>query len=247
MPLPFLTAFPREIRDQIYTYVLASPSSLVTLSPWTVDIARSLSLLRTCKQVHRECKDIIWAQNGLSLREPCQLYDKFRELGKQNQFRPIHHVSISLELLDVDELDWMCRAVKALGYWAREGRLKSIALVAVRERPRNVTEFKDVLDLRSRGESVDGRLYLHSTTSSTMAINTGWPPFSHWGKQRWLKEMLLDSSDPTDLLMEINKELGGDLFVDGMLYFKDGAHIKKPFRLNPRDGEIKIIPRRFTR
>ena len=242
MPLPFLEVFPREIRDQIYTYVLASPSGLVSLSPWTVDVARSLSLLRTCKQIHRECKDIIWLHNRLKPREPTQLYQKFRKLGKHGQIRHIRQLKLCLELLDHDELEWMCKSLKGLEDWCRVGRLESIKLTAIWEKPRGVDEFKEVLNLRKYGEPLDGRLYRESSTWTRMVVNTGWPRFSHWGKQRWLKAMLLDRSGICKLLREIHIMFGGELYVDGMLCFKDNLQTVKECQLDPRNGEIRIIP-----
>jgi hypothetical protein len=241
MPTSFLEVFPREIRDQIYAFVLASSSRAVTLCPWTVEIASSLSLLRTCKQVHRECKDIIWHHNGLSLRDPTQLFQKFKGLARHRHVRRIRQLKVCMELLDRDELEWISTSMKALGDWCRLGRLESITITTAWERPRGVDEFKEILSLRKYGESLDGRLYQDSSTWTRMAVNTGWPRFSHWGKQRWLREMLLDPSGVDELLKEIHHSFGGMLYVDGRLCFRDLAQIEAP-NLDPRNGEIRIIP-----
>jgi hypothetical protein len=241
MPTSFLEVFPREIRDQVYKYVLASSSRAVTLSPWNVEIASSLSLLRTCKQIHRECKDIIWRHNGLSLREPTQLFQKFKGLAKHGHVRRIRQLKICMELLDRDELEWISTSIKALADWCRLGRLESITITTAWDRPRGVDEFKEILSLRKYGESLDGRLYQDSSTWTRMAVNTGWPRFSHWGKQRWLREMLLDPSGTDELLKEIHCIFGGMLYVDGRLCFRDLVQIEATI-LDPRNGEIRIIP-----
>jgi len=241
MPSSFLGVFPREIRDQIYTYVLASSSRAVTLSPWTFEVSRSLSLLRTCKQIHRECKDILWHHNGLSLRDPTELFLKFKDRGKHRHVRRIRQLKICMELLDRDELEWMSTSMKALADWCRLGRLDSITITAAWERPRGVEEFKEILNLRKHGESLDGRLYQDSSTWTRMIVNTGWPRFSHWGKQRWLREMLLDPSGIDGLLKEIHHTFGGMLYVDGLLCFRNFMQIEKP-SLDPRNGEIRILP-----
>jgi hypothetical protein len=75
-----------------------------------------------------------------------------------------------------------------------------------------------------------------------MVCNTGWPGFSHWGKQRWLREMLLDPSGINELLKEIHDLFGGQLYVDGLLYFKDHVQTIHGFKFDPRNGEIKIFP-----
>ncbi|KUJ16100.1 uncharacterized protein LY89DRAFT_648257 [Mollisia scopiformis] len=243
MPLPFLEVFPREIRDQIYTYVLASPSGAVTLSPWTVEIARSLSLLRTCKQIHRECKDIIWYHNRLDIRQPTHLHRKFLTLSKQRPARRIRQLKVCLELLDRDELEWVASAAAGLEEWCRVGRLESITLSTEWDKPRGIEEFKEILSLRKYGECLDGRLYQESSTWTRMVINTGWPRFSHWGKQRWLKEMLLDPSGLNELLGSIHGAFGGQLYVGGKLCFDNRVRVVEDLKLDPRNGEIRIVPK----
>jgi hypothetical protein len=242
MPQPFLEVFPREIRDQIYTYVLASPTGSVTLSPWTVEVARSLSLLRTCKQIHRECKDIIWYHNGLNCRESTELSAKFGAMSKHGHIRRIRQLKLCLEVLDRDELEWMAGSLRPVAGWCRIGRLESITLATSWEKPRGVAEFKEILYLRKHGESLDGRLYSESSTWTRMVVNTAWPRFSHWGKQRWLREMLLDPSGIDGLLKDIHDIFGGHLYVDGLLCFKDHKQVAKIIYLNLRDGEIRIVP-----
>jgi hypothetical protein len=241
MSLPFLTAFPREIRDQIYTYVLANPQGHVRLYPWTVEVARSLSILRTCKQIHRECKDIIWEHNKLNVHESTQLFERLSNRSRTEYVRRIQHVKICLELFDRDELEWMRASLKGLSAWMQTGSLKSITLITDSDRPRTVKEFQEALVLREMGETVDGRLYKEFPTWTKMFINTGWPRFSHWGKQSWLREMLLDPSGIEELVGEIHEYFGGELYVDGFLCFKDRAMIGEGVNLNPRDGEIKIV------
>ncbi|CAG8953139.1 hypothetical protein HYFRA_00003337 [Hymenoscyphus fraxineus] len=215
-PLPFLE-LPREIRDHIYTDILAGSSNAVTLSPWSIEVARSLSILRTCKQIQRECKDIIWQHNGLRLREPTQLFRRCNGLLKVDDVRRIEHIEITLELLDRDELEWMCGGLKA---FADLKTLKSITLLAINDRPRGIKEYEEELDLMCSGDLVDGRLFGGGPddAGSSLILKTSWPHFSHWGKQRWLREMLLDRSDTTDLLQKLHMIFGGKLFVDGELY-----------------------------
>lgn len=54
-PLP-LEQFPREIRDQIYTYVMAGPTGKVTLIPWVSD-ASSWNFERAIysQDMHNKC------------------------------------------------------------------------------------------------------------------------------------------------------------------------------------------------
>lgn len=245
MPRGFLDVFPREIRDQIYTYVLASSSSAVTLSPWTIEVTRSMTILRTCKQIQRECKEIIWSHNGLSLRSPTQISARFSELMEVDDLRRIQHIEICLELLDKDDLEWIASGLKALARLPRIGALRSISLIAINDRPRSIKEYEEELDLMCSGEYVDGRLFGGGSddNGNNLIFKTSWPHFSHWGKQKWLREMLMDRSDTTTVLKELHETFGGHLFVDGFLCFRNGKQLAKTSSLNPRDGEVKIVPR----
>ncbi|KAG9238410.1 hypothetical protein BJ875DRAFT_48101 [Amylocarpus encephaloides] len=234
---------PREIRDQIYVDILASSSNTVTLSPWTVKVSRSMTILRTCKQIQRECKEIIWAHNGLRLREPTQLFGRFKELLDVDDVLKIEHVEITLELLDRDELEWMISALRAFKALPKSGSLKSISLIAISDRPRGMEEYREELDLICLGDYVDGRLFGGGpgADGKSLIFKTSWPHFSHWGKHRWLREMLLDRSDTTPLLQELRSMFVGELYIDGV-ECPDG--MTQPLcDLNPRDGEIKIISR----
>lgn len=240
MAPPFLAVFPREIRDLIYTFVLQSPSGAVSLSPWNVDVARSLSLLRTCRQIRRECKDIIWLHNGLRLRESSQLSERLCSLLNSRTASKIQHVKIYLTLLDRDELEWIRTALKALVSWSHHGSLKTVTLCAARERPRSVEEFHEELQLMVLGDSVDGRLYREVPTWTRLTIYTGWPPFAHWGKQMWLRAMLQDPSTTRELLEEMHEGFRGEFWVNGVLCFKDRQPIRR-FDYDPGDGELRFV------
>jgi hypothetical protein len=240
MPRPFLDVFPREIRDLIYTFVLQSPSGIVSLSPWSVDVARSLSLLNTCKQIRRECKDIIWQHNGLWLKDNTQLSQRLNIFRRSKSVENVRHINIYLTLLDRDELEWISTAFKALAGWSRHGKLKTITLHAARDRPRSVEEFHEELQLMMLRDSVDGRLYREASKWAGLAIYTRWPPFAHWGKQMWLRVMLQDPNKTHGLLKEMHDTLRGELWVNGSLCFKDQREIRK-FDYDPRDGELRFV------
>jgi len=240
MTRPFFEVFPREIRDQIYAFVLASPSGLINLQPWTVDVARSLSILRTCKQIRVECKAVIWQHNKLFLHEPSDIFQKFNSEWRLRNLQRATHLHISLELLDRNELEWIKSGLLALA--DHLGNLKTITLSAFRDKPRNMEEFQQELRLINYGEVVDGRLWTEWISRMTkMTIHTGWPKLAPWAKQKWLREMLLDGSGVEDLVTDIHEIFGGELWINGTLCFKDSIQVLNPLHLDPRDGEIQII------
>lgn len=54
--------------------------------------------------------------------------------------------------------------------------------------------------------------------------------------------MLLDPSGINELLMEIHQAFGGQLYVDGLLCFKNHEQTMKGYHFDPRNGEIRIVP-----
>lgn len=98
-----LDYLPREIRDQIYTYVLASPTGLLCLPvsrvpridkygwnhmvecfrlvpfdsgrdlQWDDESRIQLSLHRVCKQIYFEVWNLLWQLNGIRLMRPTEL------------------------------------------------------------------------------------------------------------------------------------------------------------------------------
>lgn len=271
MSPPFLRTLPREIRDLIYTYILAGPDGTITLLPWSIEVAQSLSILRTCKQLHRECKDIIWEHKRLSIREFPQLGSKLKNIHPILCGTKRWHIIVQLEVLDWDELEWVERSLSAAPTSLREPH--AITIRASKERPQTTQEFQDFLDLRSNGEIVDGRLVLEYPRASsndflnpksrkwivderlllpdlpssrrsyqTWMINTSWPRMSPWAKRKWLAEMLIDTTDTRKLLYRIHNTFGGRLYVDGVLCLKEGKQIVKNMKLDSRDGELTIIP-----
>ena len=58
--------------------------------------------------------------------------------------------------------------------------------------------------------------------------------------------MLLDPSGVEEMLEGVHRNFGGMLFVDGRLCFKDFVQIEAT-RLDPRNGEIRIVPANHIR
>jgi hypothetical protein len=163
---------------------------------------------------------------------------RFCEYAKQD-FTSLHHIQIDLEIMDRDELQWIMYGLRALQDSHMRYTVKLITLRTIWERPRDVKEYKEVLNLRKDGHACDGRLVQEHFSQRSLLVNTGWPRFSHWGKQKWLKEMLLDPSG--NVLQEIHHLLGGDMYINKVLVFRDRVQIRHHQSI-PRDGVVDIVP-----
>ena len=115
MTLHLLRDIPREIRDQIYSCVLASPSGCVSLQsaqptfaqPYFNDTPRvnivpvdpesyenldsepviRLTLLRICSQIHLEARHALWRHNSLAFPLRQSLYSHSRLLDPRFSYR----------------------------------------------------------------------------------------------------------------------------------------------------------------
>ena len=269
----FLDQLPLEIRIQIYLYVLACPSGSLNFFSWIYDPAYlrfqkipadpventivgkegifDLSLLKTCKQIRRECKEIIWEHNGLRLTQPSKLFLRLQRYCDSRKIRTVQHITIQLEVLDRDELEWMSKSLKALVDLVSHGSLESIRLMTTRHKKLRAARYDDLSNLRKKGQIMDGRWYRAASISGhdslpgkTFMINTGWPRFSLSGNQNWLRGMLLDSSQIHEILGDIHQIFGGELVVDGVLFYREGMAVAESIVLNPWEGEIRIRPQK---
>jgi hypothetical protein len=141
----FLEDFPREIRDQIYHYVLVSPTGWAILFPGqhgkhfrirSYDNSDTkpqygglitLSLLSTCRQIHEETRDILLAENGVAFASPSHLLYGFRELPAALA-KSIKRVEMRVCLTERHGLEATAKALGILGRWNAEGSLKAVTL-----------------------------------------------------------------------------------------------------------------------
>lgn len=153
------------------------------------------------------------------------------------------HIDVAMELLDRDELEWFKSGLPAIKTHSRDAdaRKFAITLHTHSERPRCMQEFEDCVRMRASGKKVDGRLYREEASATGWDITSIWPPFAHWGKQNWLREMLLDNGGVEGLLGEMHGVVGGEMWVDGRVCFRDGVRLVEELGLDPRDGEVRMV------
>ena len=91
-PLPFLR-FPREIRDQIFTYALQAPLPVRTppLPSLYTNISvfkpPTPSMLLVNTQVYREAKEVLYSRNAFAFSEPQHMLDFLEQIGNGNKDR----------------------------------------------------------------------------------------------------------------------------------------------------------------
>ncbi|KAE8445598.1 hypothetical protein EG329_013231 [Mollisiaceae sp. DMI_Dod_QoI] len=275
---PLIDGLPREIRDQILLYVLASPTGYVSLIeadnddwPWRhlkeplkivptssdgailYDMKISLSVLRICKQIYYECKDILWKHNVLRLQRPVDLtsflvWDTLcRQLSCQLQ-----SVELKFDLFVPRKFAATQGALQTLVRWSRSGTLKKFCLIftkRVNRRTGHDESFQEVLGrwrglpvwgttpppsisdcekymalLRSLGSTDKG---FASGVQKKVVLDTGLSTRTPLEKLMWLNRW--SPLHPGWFAEELNHAVGGELYMDGMLCYKDGVKVEDVF------------------
>lgn len=142
MPLLFL---PREIRDEIFINVLRSHTGHIRISlrrdspgttfnllevlPSTEDVKGQITLpiLSVNRQIHSECKDLLWKHNTFFFY-PDSLFREWKRIDIQLAAE-IQHVQLVMDLLSLEK--WNEMALSKLGTWAKSGALRTVTLKLV--------------------------------------------------------------------------------------------------------------------
>ncbi|KAI9696614.1 MAG: hypothetical protein M1836_005633 [Candelina mexicana] len=91
-PLPFLQ-FPREIRDQIYTYALQAPVTVRTHPLPAIYTSMSVfkpptpGMLLVNSQVYREAKEILYSRNTFAFSETQHMLEFLEQIGEESKDR----------------------------------------------------------------------------------------------------------------------------------------------------------------
>jgi hypothetical protein len=209
-----------------------------------------MSLLQTCKQIYQEAKDVVYEQNTLALLGPDQLLYEFRELDKAISHR-VRNIWLAVNLADRSQLKSTARALEVLSIWAQQsGSLRNVTLCV----SSGNTAMHDLMDLRLFGES-------ETTFTGEFNQNVGAKLFQQylkvlrnsWGKYdgQWagvkrrlelrigyLKDLAI--YHPKELVEELHKAFGGELWIDGRPCYKDGIEIVQPFQRDFR-GAWQVV------
>jgi hypothetical protein len=291
----FLAKLPREIRDQIYIYVLAPTGSVVLpdatnieergwrstgarleILPFVMersgDLRESvikLSLLRVCKQIHGESKDLLWRHNALYLQRPSDLtiFIFWDRLAYQlSHF--LCTIDMDFVMFDQRHIRSTKKALETFVAWSRTGSLRKINLIFVKRiriRHGYDTNFEELLAIRTKAH-IGSRLPMTWPTAEDcmkywdllwevgsvkdgfaphvqkrMIINSGLRNRNAHEKQQWLNRML--HSDPSGFATKLHEAFDGELWIDGVLCYKDGLQLYETFWMSD-DDEVALVAER---
>jgi hypothetical protein len=214
-----------------------------------------LRLLQTCQQVYKECRALFWVENALhlSMNGP---YDELLPIHRRNLMERIHRIELKFLLVPADIPAYILY-FKQLGRWAEQGNLHEVVLAVagmgtmsqfgqilgarkmgtmsqvgqiLRARKAQPDQQRDTLIifdmLRQGGEKTEGVLLV---PRRKLDIRFGFQHTSAKVRQLWFKEHT--ANDCEDALRDLHEHLGGELYVDGELCYKDNKRIRETFKV----------------
>jgi hypothetical protein len=287
-----LLHLPYEIRDQIYTYALSSPTGYVGLEeptwseslraanlslprrfeifPWNPRYNKReetedgkgyprivLSLLRVCKQVSAECKDIFWQQNICYLDADRWTYPESISGWPEATRSRIQHIVMKFDVGHNYLGQRECPSVetlKGLGDWSSPGSLKSVTLVILNNTlpaiMNHISEKRKYYGHKEEsgiygiyyGNEVypeylsmlrEGRKALSHLERNLVVYDDGVNLFPN---REVLREILRTFElHPVEMFLQINAAFGGKMWLNGEFCYKDGKMVKMPFELDRVD------------
>ncbi|RDW91247.1 hypothetical protein BP5796_02412 [Coleophoma crateriformis] len=279
--LHFLEDLPREIRDKIYAYVLASPSGCITLARGKYkqkhsyriqphyptsgtthchpDNAIGLQLLKTCKQIYEESRDILWQLNTYGIDTSWDLADfsMCPPLLVGQSIRSLEfgiHYPTGSEFAKGLKVQRMEKIFERFGEWSEHGSLAAVRLHLVQD-------FDKVM-LLGRISPINSsivrshRFFLAALTTARtvslrnvhrdLALKSSWPRLTAEQRMLWTKVQNAKEDNPhwvftpNRFLRDVHSAWGGELWLDGELCARNGRTIRKPFWL--LSPQVKVQP-----
>jgi len=234
-----LQLLPREVRDQIYLYVLKSPTGYIVLSDtcgslvsWTwrrhgrhlkihpydpllhyiLPSTISLSLLRTSKQTYGDCKDVLWHSNALCLYRPEDLYYfvQLRSFAQQLSLF-LEHVHLRVDIADVFGGSGLDDIARALKIFVTWSHIPNTRF-RILDLRFNYQEWLDMPELAKVLKYV-GRLKGFSAQVKKRMIVDLKPDFANQE----------DVFQPDNLLLSMHTGFGGELFINNVMWYNNSV------------------------
>lgn len=223
------------------------------------DISLKLFLLRTCRQVHDECKNVLWSQNVLRVQnsQDVQYYTQLESLQDQLS-KNLQHVTMVFDFGHNSYFTATELAFQTFVDWAWHGALKRFDLVLgypSKLQGASTTSFEGLVHFfhtsKRPGETSGrfGRMYLElmrhrsffdkpfpPRVAKRLFVHAGLSAFETAEMREWLRRF--EESDPSGFTKELHKAFGGELWTDGVLCYKDGVKLKEFFEAPPDEDDL---------
>lgn len=243
-----LLSLPLEIRDLIYDLVLLSPTGYVELgcscrcptysglsalsfrsqSHYEPGDSRactrlSISLLRTCHQIHSEATSLFWTRNTFLLSNINRSFQILKDLG-QIPSRKI--TKIELRISPHAAYGTIKKILKALKSRTRKGALRFVRIC--------FKDFNEMLDLRAIEAvmSIQGQLGCYDDFLETMRTDSeGWVGEKEMKVdiRESMKKLLGRRGEVELTVRELHFAWGGRMVVNGRVVWKDYGKVAEIF------------------
>jgi hypothetical protein len=254
MSSKFLDDLPREIRTQIFSYVLAPTGRIIikrTSGIPTKAIIHSypalfpgaeisLSLLQTCRQIYDEAKGVLWSDNILCLPFSKSIWDA--EVEDAMFLRNYPYLSRNVRILELRLTPDSIDSVKVDRFLQQLGEWKSVVLREVWFTMSGMgtmsmfgeTVWRYILHIRLDAPLPDILSLAGNKETGYLRhmcrrlnIELGIRHTSNEARRVWFENH--HPADCEDTLKDLHQCLGGDVYIDGALCYKDGVRLRETF------------------
>ena len=256
MSSKFLDDLPQEIRTQIFSYVLAPTGRIIikqtsrtpTIHSYPAlftDAKVSLSLLQTCRQIYEEAKDVLWTDNILCFHlsksiggpeDGAVFLRNNSHLSRNVRIIDLRFTPGPFDLANLDKFfqllaEWKLGVLREVWFTISGMGIMSMFGEAVweqalkgRTRPNIglISTLFDTLGLAGNKE----RGYLRHIRRR-LNIELGIRHSSSKARREWFG--VHPPADCEETLMVLHQCFGGDLYMDGVLCYKEGIQLQETF------------------
>jgi hypothetical protein len=154
-------------------------------------------------------------------------YDELLPIHRRNLMERIHRIELKFLLVPADIPAYILY-FKQLGRWAEQGNLHEVVLAVAGMG--TMSQFGQILRAR-KAQPVQQRdtLIIFDMLRQDREKTEGVQHTSAKVRQFWFKEH--PAKDCEDALRDLHEHLGGELYVDGELCYKDNKRIREMFKV----------------
>ena len=189
----------------------------------------NLSILATCKQIYQECWLYLWKNNAFLLKGQESLRQVIEPKWCASYLlRHVEHIALGIQMIGNGRLEEEFRRFEFLDQLSQSAKLKNITVFTrswdtlesyCGAWNTGFGEYMEMLNKASKGPL--------AKLEKKMILYAGYQGLSFRGRQTRIRHL---AKNPTKVMDDLHDSFGGELWIDGILCYKDGNRLQEPFK-----------------
>jgi hypothetical protein len=193
--------------------------------------ALNLSILATCKQIYEECRPYLWKNNAFLLNQHKEKLPQLIDSKSCASYLllDVEHIVLGVQMICNFRLEEEFKSFEFLDQLSRRAKLKKITFFTPSWDNMESycatwkTGFGNYMEMLD--EATKGPL---ATLERKMILCSGYKELTWKGRQSRITNL---PKNPTEVMDDLHSSFGGELWIDGVLCYKDGNRLQEPFKL----------------